>query len=159
MYRHRLIKELAEATKYRDKNMLIATKGESLTEWKLFLHGPDDSPFKDGIFEVRVIIDQNYPMSAPKIYFRTKIFHPNIHWDNGEVCLDILKDQWTPSWTIETLSRALLHLMCEPNPDSPLNCDCGNILRSGDKLAYTQMARMYTLEYAIKKSEFERLQQ
>jgi peroxin-4 len=157
MYRQRLIKELNEACKYRDKNMLITTKENSLLEWRLFLRGPEDSPYFEGIFEVKVMIDQNYPVQPPKVYFRTKIFHPNIHWETGEVCLDILKEQWTPAWTIESLGHAIIALLGSPNADSPLNCDAGNLLRCGDRLGYDEMARTYTLDYGISKREFDRL--
>ena len=67
---------------------------------------------------------QNYPLEAPKMYFKTKIFHPNIHWETGEIwyklfyelklfeySVDVIKDEWTPSWTLESLCRALLNLM------------------------------------------------
>jgi hypothetical protein len=47
--------------------------------------------------------------------------------------LDIIKTEWTPSWTIESLCRAVLSIMSQPNPDSPLNCDCGTIYNKCNK--------------------------
>jgi peroxin-4 len=47
-------------------------------------------------------------------------------------------------------------LLENPNADSPLNCDCGNLLRNGDEEAYRSMARMYTGEYALSKAEFQK---
>jgi ubiquitin-protein ligase len=49
----------------------------------------------------------------------------------GEICLDILKDAWTPIWTLESTCRAIIFLLGSPAPDSPLNCDAGNLLRAG----------------------------
>lgn len=67
----------------------------------------------------------------------------------GEICLDVLKDQWTPSYTLESLCRTIIQLLSHPAADSPLNCDSGNMIRAGDLAAYHDMARMYTLDYAI----------
>ena len=55
----------------------------------------------------------------------TRIFHPNIHFKSGEVCLDILKTAWTPAWTIQSVCRAIIALLSNPEADSPLNCDAG----------------------------------
>ena len=101
-------------------------------------------------------IEQNYPLSPPKAKFLTKIFHPNIHFESGEICLDVLKAQnWTPAWTLESLCRAVVNLLVNPNADSPLNCDSGNLIRAGDMLGQESMAKMYTIEYACEESKDE----
>ena len=67
----------------------------------------------------------------------------------GEICLDILKGSWTPAWTLHAVCQAIVALMCDSAPDSPLNCDAGNLLRAGDVRGYNSLAKMYTAEYAM----------
>lgn len=84
----------------------------------------------------------------PNVRYRTKVFHPNVHFKTGEICLDILKTAWSPAWTLASVCQAILALMSDPAPDSPLNCDAGNLLRNGDTRGFLSMAKMYTIEYA-----------
>jgi len=96
-------------------------------------------------------------MQPPQIWFITKIFHPNVHWSTGELCLDILKTDWTPVWNLKAVLRAIVALLVAPNGDSPLNCDAGNMVRNGDMRAFNSMAKMYTIDCAMegaKKEEF-----
>lgn len=63
---------------------------------------------------------EDYPMTAPKVVFNTKIYHPNI--DNlGRICLDILKDKWSPALQIRSVLLSIQALLSSPNPDDPLN--------------------------------------
>ena len=112
--------------------------------WSATLAGPEETPFETGTFVVRFSLPESYPLAPPRAAFETKIFHPNVHWKTGEICLDILKDAWSPAWTLHSVCRAVLALLCNPEPDSPLNCDAGNMLRARDDIAYWSTARMYT---------------
>jgi peroxin-4 len=66
----------------------------------------------------------------------------------GDICLDILKKEWSPAWGLQAACRAVLALLSDPDAESPLNCDAGNMLRGNDMLAYETTAAMYTVENA-----------
>jgi len=40
--------------------------------------GPSETPYEGGMFEAELFLPEEYPMVAPKVLFRTKIYHPNI---------------------------------------------------------------------------------
>ena len=142
--RSRLLKEIKEAARDADPTIRLAPDGENLLRWSATLKGPEETPFETGTFVVRFSLPESYPLAPPRAAFETKIFHPNVHWKTGEICLDILKDAWSPAWTLHSVCRAVLALLCNPEPDSPLNCDAGNMLRARDDIAYWSTARMYT---------------
>ncbi len=52
-------------------------------------------------------------------------------------------------WTLESVCRAVVALLGNPDPSSPLNCDAGNILRAGDLRGYRSIVRMYVIDYAL----------
>ena len=61
--------------------------------------GPGDSPYSGGVFFVMIHFPPDYPFKPPKVQFQTKVYHPNVN-SQGSICLDILKEQWSPALTI-----------------------------------------------------------
>ncbi|GFH31449.1 predicted protein [Haematococcus lacustris] len=87
--------------------------------------GPEATPFASGVFELVLNVPEQYPLVPPAVRFRTRVFHPNVHFKTGEICLDILKTAWSPAWTLHSVCQAVLALLSAPAADSPLNCDAG----------------------------------
>ena len=47
------------------------------------------------------------------------VWHPNVSSQTGAICLDILKDQWSPALTIKTALLSVQSLLCSPEPSDP----------------------------------------
>ncbi|KAI9279296.1 ubiquitin-conjugating enzyme E2E 1, isoform CRA_c [Sporodiniella umbellata] len=94
-------------------------KGDNLYEWVSTIAGPADSPYAGGIFFLDVHFPQDYPFKPPKVVFRTRIYHCNIN-SQGAICLDILKDNWSPALTISKVLLSICSLLTDANPHDPL---------------------------------------
>ncbi|CAL5225267.1 g8061 [Coccomyxa viridis] len=149
--RTRLVKELKELSRNKVEDVRLEANDSDIHRWKAHLTGPSKTPYEGGTFVLDIKVPDQYPLVPPIVYYRTKIFHPNVHFKTGEICLDILKTAWSPAWTLHSTCQAILALMSDAAPDSPLNCDAGNLLRAGDVRGYNALARMYTMEYGMPK--------
>lgn len=109
--------------------------------------GPSDSPFEGGLFKLELFLPEDYPMSAPKVRFITKIYHPNID-RLGRICLDILKDKWSPALQIRTVLLSIQALLSAPNPDDPLANDVAELWKISETEAIRN-AREWTQRYAM----------
>ena len=81
-----------------------------------------------------------YPHEPPKVHCDTKIFHPNINLE-GNVCLNILRQDWKPVLDINAVIYGLIYLFYEPNPDDPLNKEAAQLYRDDIKMFGRHVAR------------------
>ena len=142
----RINKELQDLAKDPPANCSAGPTGDDLYQWQATIVGPSDSPYQGGLFFLDIRFPVDYPFKPPKINFVTKIYHPNIN-SNGGICLDILKDQWSPALTISKVLLSISSLLTDPNPNDPLVPDIANLYKS-DRNKYNESAKEWTRRYA-----------
>ncbi|CDK26917.1 unnamed protein product [Kuraishia capsulata CBS 1993] len=81
---------------------------------------PADGLYKGGVFPFSCEISEDYPIKPPKFLCIPKIYHPNIDLE-GNVCLNILREDWKPILSLTSILLGLQILFLEPNPNDPLN--------------------------------------
>ena len=143
----RLNKEYKDFQKDPPSNCSAGPDNNNIYKWKAFINGPKDSPYEGGLFELEMTFTNRYPFKPPKVVFITKIYHMNIN-GSGQICLDILKDNWSPALTISKLLLSICSLLTDPNPDDPLVPEIANLYKR-DKTLYMATAREYTQTWAI----------
>jgi len=121
-------------------------KESNMMHWIGMIIGPEDTPYHGGIFNLDIQFSAEYPFKPPKIIFTTPIYHCNIN-SNGGICLDILKDQWSPSLPISKVLLSICSLLGEANPKDPLVPEIAELYLNS-KEVHDANAREYTLKYA-----------
>uniref|UniRef100_A0A6B2LAY0 UBC core domain-containing protein n=1 Tax=Arcella intermedia TaxID=1963864 RepID=A0A6B2LAY0_9EUKA len=104
-------------------------------EWKIYLEGPQQTPFEGGVFELLMNFPSDYPMSPPTLRFISQFWHPNVYKD-GKVCISILhppgddplsgerpEERWLPTQTVETIMLSVQSMLGDPNFSSAANVD------------------------------------
>ncbi|AYV78695.1 MAG: hypothetical protein Edafosvirus25_9 [Edafosvirus sp.] len=120
---------------------------DNLFEWNAIIIGPIKTPYEGGKFHLSLEIPKDYPFKPPKVILTTKIYHPNID-DVGNICLDILKTNWSPALTIPKVLLSISALLTDPNPNDPLRPEVANQYIN-DRKAYNEKVKEYTRKYAL----------
>ncbi|KAI3360779.1 hypothetical protein L3Q82_013015, partial [Scortum barcoo] len=111
----RIQKELADITLDPPPNCSAGPKGDNIYEWRSTILGPPGSVYEGGVFFLDIAFTPDYPFKPPKVTFRTRIYHCNIN-SQGVICLDILKDNWSPALTISKVLLSICSLLTDCNP-------------------------------------------
>jgi ubiquitin-conjugating enzyme E2 D/E len=119
MAQKRIQKELLDFCKDPPPNCSAGQVKNDIFTWSATILGPvlyplltqkPDTPYEGGIFFLTIHFPTDYPFKSPKVQFTTKIYHPNVN-SNGAICLDILKDKWSPALTVSKVLLSILSLL------------------------------------------------
>ena len=116
--------------------------------FRVVMEGPEATPYENGFYRLELFLPEGYPMEPPKVRFLTKIYHPNID-KLGRICLDILKDKWSPALQVRTVLLSVQALLSSPEPDDPLDPAVANHFKANLSAAQ-QVARQWNATHAKK---------
>ena len=147
MAQKRLAKELLDLKKDCPEQISAGPVDDNnMFHWQAMIMGPGDSPYQGGVFFLDLQFPPDYPFKPPKCTFKTKVYHPNIN-SNGGICLDILKNQWSPALTTSKVLLSISSLLSDPNPDDPLVGEIAALYKQ-NKAQFEANAREWTKKYA-----------
>jgi ubiquitin-conjugating enzyme E2 D/E len=143
----RILKEFADMQQRPDDRIQVFIAEGDVFSWKALLKGADGSPYAGTYYMLTFHFPQDYPFKPAKVRFVTPIYHCNISRDGG-ICLDILKDQWSPALTTDKVLLSLASLMGDANADDPLDAFKAQLYRT-DRERYDTEARAHALKHAL----------
>ena len=144
----RLMREINAAKNDKEANIELYFKDpNNMTQLTGSFYGPEDTPYHKGKFVVDITIPSDYPFKPPQMKFHNKVYHPNISSVTGAICLDILKNKWSPVLTLKSTLISLQALLCEPIPDDPQDAEVAtHYLKDID--SFNRTAKLWTEIYA-----------
>lgn len=146
VFSKRLVTEASCMKTNPPENCSASPSDNDPSKWDAIIIGPKNSPFEGGIFNLKITFPKEYPFKPPHISFVTKMYHPNIS-SSGEICLDILKNQWSPALSMSSILLSICSLLTDPNPNDPLRGEVADLYLK-NKTEYEKTVKEYTLKYA-----------
>ncbi|XP_041995546.1 ubiquitin-conjugating enzyme E2 36-like [Salvia splendens] len=142
----RIIKETQRLLNEPAPGISASPSEDNMRYFNVIILGPSQSPYEGGVFKLELFLPEDYPMAPPKVRFLTKIYHPNVD-KLGRICLDILKDKWSPALQIRTVLLSIQALVSAPNPDDPLSDNVAKHWTANESEA-VETAKEWTRLYA-----------
>ena len=120
--------------------------------WKACFIGPKNTPYENGLYFIEIKLDDHYPESKPLVRFRTRVFHPNVNWCSGQICLDYIKGNWSSNNTLRDAVLSIFNLLKNPIFNSVLNSNaCKDSKEAPD---FKEKARNYRQQYAFQSQKY-----
>ncbi|KAJ3160855.1 hypothetical protein HDU86_008215 [Geranomyces michiganensis] len=144
----RIEREIRQVRQDPSAHLTVEVIDDNLCHLLGTIQGPANSPYAGGTFQLDIVLPSTYPFLPPKMRFITPLYHPNVSSVTGAICLDILKDEWTPVLTLKTVMISLQSLLCDPVPDNPQDAEVASHYMR-DRKGFDQTARQWTEAHAM----------
>lgn len=143
----RLNKELADLSGNPPENCTVSIVDNDISRWRVDILGPAGSPYEGGHFILSITLPQQYPFKPPEAKFDTKIYHPNVMKDSGEICKDMYQTGWGPVKNLRWVIELILSFLLNPAAEHSVEADISRqMIENHD--AYVQEARRWVQQYA-----------
>ena len=124
----------------------IIMVNDDVFQWECSIIGPKDSPYAGGLFILKLEFPAQYPFKPPKLQFKTKIYHPSVQTESGDVCADVV-GQWGPTLNAKHCLQVVYSMLQSPESDHPLEESIAKQLRDKPN-EFMKMAKKFTSEHA-----------
>jgi len=124
--RKRLVRDLKKLRSEPPHGVIATPQDSNVLCWYATIIGPEDTPWEAGLFKLQLEFSEEYPTKPPKVIFLSKVFHPNVY-ENGQICLDILQNQWSQLMDVAAILTSIQSLLPDPNPTSPANSEAAKL--------------------------------
>jgi len=127
----------------------------NLFEWRIWIEGPKETPYEEGVFQLEMKFPPDYPMSPPELKFMSDFWHPNVYKDTGMVCISILhppvedemsgelpEERWLPTQSVSTILLSVISLLNAPNFSSAANVDASVEWRNNPEVYKARCKRL-----------------
>ena len=116
-------------------------------KWTCSIEGPEGTPYEGGTFRVKLKFPEDYPFRPPIAKFLTKIYHPNVTLKDGEVCPELLTENWKPHLNVRFVLHSLCGMLEMPNAALALDEHMGSEFLNSPEI-FKAKATTYTKKHA-----------
>jgi ubiquitin-protein ligase len=142
----RISAELRDIQKQPSDFFEVFVTENNISDWKVLIKGPAGTPYEGGAWILHFIFPSDYPFKPPKLQILTPIYHCNVS-SEGRVCLNILRDSWSPALTFGKLMQNIKLMLIEPDINDVLDAWKGSLARTEPEV-YKKNVREFTLKNA-----------
>ena len=143
-----MVQELGDLTRQPIAGVAIAPTENDVMIWNITIDGPEGTPFIGGKFVVNLDFTDNYPFKPPKIKFVTKIYHPGVKTDTGEICTQAIDQQWVPTLNAKFVIEAILTVLQTPTAENAQEIEIAQVMQS-NRNQWEATAAQWVQQYAL----------